>query len=100
MNSSRMPPGAATKAIRRLPNAPSTTAGPHNTSWPRSSAHDDRATSQIQSLGAAPATAICVPSGEYRANGPVSNLDAFYAAFSVNPGDKMYRDPEHRVRIW
>ena len=38
--------------------------------------------------------------GEYRANGPVSNLDAFYAAFSVNPGDKMYRDPEHRVRIW
>ncbi len=34
MNSSRMPPGASTNAIRRLPNAPSTTAGPHTTWWP------------------------------------------------------------------
>ena len=38
--------------------------------------------------------------GEYRANGPVSNVDAFYDAFSVKPGDKMYRAPDQRVRIW
>src|SRR5262249_8759095 len=31
MNSSRMPPGASTNAMRRVPNAPSTTAGPHTT---------------------------------------------------------------------
>ena len=38
--------------------------------------------------------------GEYRANGPVSNVDAFYDAFSVKPGDKMYRAADQRVRIW
>ena len=37
---------------------------------------------------------------EYRANGPVSNIDAFYAAFNVGPTDKMFRKPEERVRIW
>src|SRR5262245_16481237 len=31
MNSSRMPPGASTTAIRRFPNVPSTTAGRHTT---------------------------------------------------------------------
>lgn len=35
-----------------------------------------------------------------RANGPASNLDAFYEAFSVKPGDRLYRAPESRVRIW
>jgi putative endopeptidase len=38
--------------------------------------------------------------GEYRANAPVSNIDAFYDAFGVKPGDKMYRAPADRVRIW
>ena len=38
MNSRRMPPGAATNAIRRRPNGPSTISGPHSTSWPASSA--------------------------------------------------------------
>jgi endothelin-converting enzyme len=37
---------------------------------------------------------------EYRANGPVSNIDAFYAAFGVGEGDRLYRRPEERVRIW
>jgi putative endopeptidase len=37
---------------------------------------------------------------EYRCNGIVSNMDAFYEAFSVKPGDKMYIAPENRVRIW
>ena len=35
MNSSRMPPGASTNAMRRVPNVPSTTAGPHTTCGPR-----------------------------------------------------------------
>jgi putative endopeptidase len=38
--------------------------------------------------------------GEYRANAPVSNVDAFYDAFNVKPGDKMYRPPQERVKIW
>jgi putative endopeptidase len=37
---------------------------------------------------------------QYRCNGIVSNMDAFYEAFSVKPGDKMYIAPEDRVRIW
>jgi len=37
---------------------------------------------------------------EFRANGPVGNIDAFYAAFNVKPGDKLYREPDKRVRIW
>jgi putative endopeptidase len=28
------------------------------------------------------------------------NVDAWYAAFDVKPGDKLYRAPEDRVRIW
>jgi putative endopeptidase len=37
---------------------------------------------------------------EFRTNGPTSNIDAFYDAFGVKPGDKMYRAPEQRVKIW
>lgn len=36
----------------------------------------------------------------YRVNGPVSNLDAFHEAFGVKPGDRLYRAPAERVRIW
>jgi len=36
----------------------------------------------------------------YRVNGVVRNLDAWYAAFSVKPGDALYLPPEKRVRIW
>jgi putative endopeptidase len=35
-----------------------------------------------------------------RVNGPVVNVDEFYEAFDIKPGDKMYRAPEKRVRIW
>ncbi len=28
------------------------------------------------------------------------NLDEFYDAFDVRPGDALYTAPEHRVRIW
>jgi putative endopeptidase len=36
----------------------------------------------------------------YRVNGPVSNLPAFYSAFDVKPGDKMYRPDSVHVNIW
>ncbi|MBA2249040.1 MAG: M13 family metallopeptidase [Chitinophagaceae bacterium] len=38
--------------------------------------------------------------GMARANGPVSNIDAWYEAFNVQPGDKMYKPKEQRTRIW
>ena len=38
--------------------------------------------------------------GEQRTNGVVRNMDAWYAAFDVQPGDALYLPPEERVRIW
>ena len=38
--------------------------------------------------------------GTYRAFVPLTNLDAFYVAWDVKPGDGMYRPPEERVKIW
>jgi len=38
--------------------------------------------------------------GEFRANGIVRNVDAWYDAFAVKPGDKLYLPPEQRVKIW
>jgi len=36
----------------------------------------------------------------FRVNGPLPNIDAWYAAFNVQPGDKLYIAPAERVRIW
>ena len=36
----------------------------------------------------------------YRVNGIVRNVDAWYTAFNVKPGDKLYLPPEQRVKIW
>ena len=38
--------------------------------------------------------------GMHRANGPIVNMDAWYQAFNVQPGDKMYVAPEKRIKIW
>ena len=38
--------------------------------------------------------------GMYRAYVPIQNVDAFYDAFSIKKGDKMYVDPDKRVKIW
>jgi putative endopeptidase len=38
--------------------------------------------------------------GNYRANGPLTNTDAWYDAFDIKPGDQMYKAPEQRTRIW
>jgi putative endopeptidase len=37
---------------------------------------------------------------QFRTNGVVRNLDAWYEAFNVQPGDKLYLPPDQRVRIW
>jgi putative endopeptidase len=37
---------------------------------------------------------------EFRCNGVVRNLDAFYEAFDVDQSDALYLDPQQRVRIW
>ena len=36
----------------------------------------------------------------FRVNGVVSNIDAFYETFGVDPGDAHYLPPEERVKIW
>ena len=38
--------------------------------------------------------------GEYRAFAPLVNVDAFYNAFDIKPGDKLYKKPEDRIKIW
>ncbi|MFZ1075560.1 MAG: M13 family metallopeptidase [Minisyncoccia bacterium] len=38
--------------------------------------------------------------GIFRINGPASNLPEFYEAFGVKKGDKLYRDPNDRAKIW
>lgn len=37
--------------------------------------------------------------GEYRAD-TVRNIDAWYSAFDVKSGEKLYLSPQERVRIW
>ena len=37
---------------------------------------------------------------EFRINGVVRNIDAWYEAFGVQPGDALYLPKEERVRIW
>ena len=37
---------------------------------------------------------------KYRVNGVVRNIDAWYSAFGVKPGDAMYIPPAKRARIW
>jgi len=37
---------------------------------------------------------------EFRVNGVVRNVDAWYQAFDVHPGDKLYLPPQERVHIW
>ena len=37
---------------------------------------------------------------EFRCNGVIRNVDAFYDAFGVAEDDALYLEPQHRVRIW
>ena len=38
--------------------------------------------------------------GEWRVNGILPHIDAWYDAFNITPTDKMYLAPEKRVKIW
>jgi len=53
---------------------------------------DDAARQRIVSDPHSPAAA--------RTNIPLQNIDAWYKAFRVRPGDKLYRAPKDRVKIW
>ncbi|WP_137146182.1 M13 family metallopeptidase [Mycolicibacterium sp. CR10] len=37
---------------------------------------------------------------EFRCNGVIRNMDAFYEAFEVSESDSLYLEPQRRVRIW
>ena len=37
---------------------------------------------------------------EFRADGPVRNIDAWYDAFGVKQGEKYYLAPDARVHLW
>ena len=37
---------------------------------------------------------------QFRVNGVVRNVDAWYTAFNIRPGDRLYLPPEQRVHIW
>ena len=60
-------------------------------SW-RQKSTDDSIRQQIVSNPHAPV--------RYRVNGVVRNMDAWYEAFNVKLGDKLFLAPENRVRIW
>jgi putative endopeptidase len=36
----------------------------------------------------------------YRTIGAPVNMDAWYKAFNIKPGDKLYKKPEERIKIW
>ena len=60
-------------------------------SW-RSLNRDEQLRSQVLSNPHSPP--------KFRVNGVVRNVDPWYAAFDVKPGDQLYLPPEERVRIW
>jgi putative endopeptidase len=60
-------------------------------SW-RTLNRDEQLRSQVMSNPHSPS--------QFRVNGVVRNIDAWYAAFDVKPGDKLYLPPQERVRIW
>ena len=60
-------------------------------SW-RSLYRDEQLRSQVLSNPHSPS--------KFRVNGVVRNVDAWYAAFEVKPGDQLYLPPAERVRIW
>jgi putative endopeptidase len=58
----------------------------------RTKYRDDALREQVMSDVHSPAKA--------RVNGTIPNMDAWYAAFGVQPGDKLFLKPDDRVVIW
>jgi predicted metalloendopeptidase len=54
----------------------------------------------VTESGVARALADTHAPARFRVIGAVSNLEAFYTAFGVAPGDPMYLPPQDRTRIW
>lgn len=61
------------------------------TIW-RSKMRDEAIKSQVKTDPHSP--------GIYRSYVPLQNVDAFYKAFNIKPGDGMYIEPAKRVKIW
>lgn len=61
------------------------------TIW-RSKMRDEAIKSQVKTDPHSP--------GMYRGYVPLQNVDAFYEAFNIKPGDGMYLEPAKRVKIW
>lgn len=61
------------------------------TIW-RTKARDEAVKNQVKTDPHSP--------GMYRAYVPLQNVDAFYDAFNIKPGDGMYVSPDKRVKIW
>jgi putative endopeptidase len=58
----------------------------------RTKQRDEDLRSQVTSNPHSPA--------KFRVNGSVRNVDAWYSAFNVKPGEKLYLPPDERVHIW
>jgi putative endopeptidase len=58
----------------------------------RAKERDDYLRSTLQTSAYLPAA--------FRANAAAGNVDGFYEAFGVKPGNRLYRPPAERVRIW
>ncbi len=58
-----------------------------------------RANSRPESMAQLVATDPHAPD-KLRANGPLTNMQEFYNVFNVKPGDKMYKEPAMRAKIW
>jgi len=58
----------------------------------RSKMRDAMLTSMVSSNEHSPA--------EFRVTGPVPNVDCWYTAFNVQPGDSLYLAPDKRIHIW
>lgn len=58
----------------------------------RSKQRDEDLRSQVTSNPHSPA--------KFRVNGVVRNVDAWYPAFNVQPGETLYLPPDERVHIW
>jgi putative endopeptidase len=37
---------------------------------------------------------------QYRTMAPLTNIDAWYKAFNIKEGDKLYKKPEDRTKVW
>jgi predicted metalloendopeptidase len=61
------------------------------TIW-RTKARDEAIKNQVKTDPHSPAN--------YRAYVPLQNVDSFYKAFNVTAEDKMYLEPDNRVKIW